>query len=462
MGKMLVFVLSILLFNTSAWAAAAVCKDCNVLVIAMDALQAKRVGHLGYKKAATTPNLDKLAKNSYSFKQAISPASWTVPTYLSVFSSMYPSVHGMTNRYTTFTKESKEQSNFKKRKPEIMTMAQVFKAAGYKTGGFTGDAGVSAILGYDKGFDAYTDETQFGGLENSTKKAFEWLDKNSKEKFFLFVHGYDSHGQFGLPEGYKSKFWKGDKKSQYAGKKEEQAQIREAGLKGEPVKLSKEDQEFWNAWYDGKIADADERVGVILKELEKRGLREKTMIVVFSDHGTEFYEHGRFDHGHTLYDELIHVPWIISLPGQKTAKLISQQVTTLDMLPTLIDIVGVKALDGMDKQIQGRSVKSLLENPKGAGHDVFVETDYRNYTHKRGLRTADGWKYIQTLENGSEELFNLKADPKEQNNLATANKKKRDQLKEILSKHVAALPAPAGGFTTGCLPAYQGQCDYYQ
>ncbi len=435
------------------------CKDCNVVVIAMDALQAKHVTHLGHK-VATTPNLDRLAQGGFSFRQAISPSSWTVPTYLSVFSSMYPSVHGMTNRYVTFTKDSKEQADFKKRKPEILTMAQTFKAAGYKTGGFTGDAGVSAVLGYDKGFEIYTDETQFGGLENSGKKAVEWLDKVGKQKFFMFLHGYDSHGQFDLPKDYNSRFEKAKSKGKYSGTKEEQAGIREAGLQGKPVKLSKAEVDFWRTWYDGKIADADERVGNFLRELEKRQLKEKTIVIVFSDHGTEFYEHGRFDHGHSLYDELVHVPWIISIPGQKGGKLIPQQVTTMDMLPTLLDISGVKAIEGLEKQMQGKSVRPLFDDAKLPGRDVFIETDYRNYTHKRGLRTADGWKYIQTLENGKEELFNLRSDPGEQKNLAASNKSKLAQLKDTLNKHVAALPAPTGGIATGCLPAYKGQCEY--
>jgi hypothetical protein len=94
------------------------------------------------------------------------------------------------------------------------------------------------------------------------------------------------------------------------------------------------------------------------------------------------------------------------------------------------------------------------------GEDVFTETDYRNFTHKRALRTKDGWKYIMTLENGGEELFNLKADPAEKHNLFSEQKAKAGQLKDQLMKHLAALPVSTTGMSTGCLPAYPGQCDY--
>jgi arylsulfatase A-like enzyme len=435
------------------------CKNCNVLVIALDAVQAKHVHYLGAKNP-TTPNLDRLAKQGYAFHQAISPASWTVPAYLSVFSSMYPSSHGLVNRYTEFTKEKKTQDNFVKRQPQLQTMAQIFKANGYKTGGFTGDAGISAILGYDKGYDKYTDETQFGGLENSTDKALKWLSETKPEKFFLFVHGYDSHGQFALPGGFKSRFQKTENKTKYKGTKEEQAEIREAGLAGKPVKLTDEDIEFWRTWYDGKIADADERVGKLLSALEKGGYLKNTVIVVFSDHGTEFYEHGRFDHGYSLYDELIHVPYIIKLPNQKAGKEIKQQVGTISTLPTLMDVVGFKADEILRSQMQGTTLLPYLQGKGAGGNDVYIETDYRNHSHKRALRSADGWKYIQTLENGTEELYNLKTDPAEKINLNEKEKARLAKMKAMLQAHLNRLPA--ANLSTGCVPAYKGQCEYYQ
>lgn len=444
-------------FLTASAQAKPACDKCNVVVIAMDAVQAAHVHSFG-NKLENTPVLDGLAEHGTAFTQAISPAPWTVPAYLSLFSSMYPSAHGLTNRYLTYSSKEKVEADFKKHTPEIITLAQVFKDNGYKTGGFTGDAGVSAILGYDKGFETFTDETHFGGLENSSDKALAWLDKVGHGNFLLFVHGYDAHGQFKLPEGYHSKFWTGGP-TRFKGTPQEQAEMREAGLRGEFPKLTDNEKAFWRAWYDGKIADADARVGHFLDELKKRGLLEHTIVVVLSDHGTEFFEHGRVDHGHTLYDELIHVPFIVDLPGQKKGHVVTAQVTTLDLLPTLMDLTGVKSTPALKKQISGVSLAKAVRTGKFAGEDVYSETDYRNYTHKRSLRTKDGWKYIMTLENGGEELYNVHSDPGEKHNLISEDKTMAAKLKEKLTKHLDAMPVAPTRLASGCLPAYPGQCD---
>lgn len=434
------------------------CRDCNVVLISMDALQARHVSHLGYERP-TTPHIDALAKTGVSFSQAISPASWTVPTYLSVFSSTFPSTHGLTNRWEKFSEAEKKLNNFKVSKPGLLTMAEVLKKAGYETGGFTGDAGVSAVIGYDKGFDLYTDELQFGGLDNSEKHALSWLDKVGKKKFFMFFHGYDSHGQFAVGDSYHSRFAPAGLSVKFKGTKEEQAALRELGLKGEFPVLSADEIRFWNAWYDGKIADADDRLGHFLEELKKRGLREKTIVVLISDHGTEFAEHGAFDHGHTLYDELIHVPFVISVPGMKGGQVVGEQVSTLDVLPTILKLTGVPVSKELNRQMVGRDLGAALRGGKLKGADVYSETDLRNYTHKRSLRTSDGWKLIMTLESGKEELYDLRKDPGEKSDLSKSETKRFEKLRKKLLGHLENELSPLGRNTaTDCLPVYQGQC----
>jgi choline-sulfatase len=456
MPKPLKLIMFILALCAAPARAAPVCSDCNVVLISMDALQARHVSHLGYK-LPTTKTVDSLARAGVSFAQAISPASWTVPTYLSVFSSTYPSVHGLTNRWEKFSEKEKKQNNFKLAKPGLITIAEVFKAAGYATGGFTGDAGVSAVIGYDKGFDVYTDEVQFGGMDNSEKHALAWLDKLGGKKFFLFFHGYDSHGQYAVKEGYRSRFHPEGITTKYKGTKEEQAEIREAGLRGEFPKLTEDDLKFWRGWYDGKIADADDRLGSFLSALEKRGLKEKTLFVLISDHGTEFAEHGAFDHGHTLYDELVHVPFVISGPGVKKGRVLKEQVTTLDVLPTVLELTGLPVSKELKSQMAGRSLAQVVTGGSLSGADVFTETDLRNFTHKRALRTSDGWKLILTLETGAEELYNLRKDPSEKNNLAEKETGRREKLRKKLMAHIEAMPLGRNS-STECLPVYQGQC----
>ena len=378
-------------------------KDYNVIFIALDALQAKHIHSLGYPKN-TTPFLDKLAKNGMLFSNAISPASWTVPTYLSVFSSTYPSQHGMTNRYTVYNKNEKTLANFPKSNPDLKTISQILKLNNYKTAGFTGDAGLAAVLGYNVGFDEYTDETPFGGIENSYARAHGWLDSLKKEdKFFLFLHGYDCHGQFKVEKNYKGNFYNKDSSVAFEGTPEEQSKIREMGLAGKEIKLASSELNFWKAWYDSKISDVDTRLEKIFVDLDKRGMLKNTFIFIFSDHGTEFLEHGKFDHGHTLYDELVNVPLLIIPPWKMKGKIVNTQVSTLDLVPTVMDLLKIKSDANLTKQIKGHSLVNALNNKNLNTYDAFSETDLRNFTHKRSVRTTDGWKYIVTLESGADE-----------------------------------------------------------
>ncbi len=434
------------------------CGNCNVIIVAYDALQAAHVSHLGYKNE-TTPMIDKLAQSGVSFGNAISVAPWTVPSFMTMFTGLYPSEHKIVNKFFKFTKDEKVISNLKKLSPGVTTLAEVFKNNGYVTGGFTGDAGVSRQFGYGQGFDVYTDEETFGSIGNSGNHALEWLKQNKNKKFFMFLHGYDAHGQFKVPDGYQGRFIPKDYKGPFKGTAKEQRDLREEGLSKGSVNLTPEDVKFWRGWYDSKIRDEDDRFGSFWNEFQKLGLSPKTIIVIISDHGTEFYEHKRFDHGFSLYDELVRVPMVFSGPGIENDKIVNEQVSTLDLAPTVLDLVGLKADTNYKKQIRGRSLASFLKGDGGKSEDVFMETDYRNYTHKRGIRTADGWKLVMTMETQGLELYNLRDDPAETKNLAYENPRVAFELKERVLEHIKQVGAnPNGPWEIGCLPVYQDQC----
>lgn len=437
------------------------CKDCNVIVIGVDTLRADHLSALGYERK-TTPVLDELAKEGTIYAQSISAASWTVPAFMSIMTGTYPGVNGVINKFKVFTPEKKQLSNLKEISPNIETLAQQFKNAGYATGGFTGDAGVSAKFGYGQGYDAYTDEVAFGGLENSNTHAMKWLDGLPKgQKFFMFFHGYDLHGQFaGSGKNYKGIFAPADYNGPYKGTMEEEAKLREDQLVA-PLTMTPADAAFWTAWYDSKLHDADARLAGFLDEIKARGLLDKTVIVVVSDHGEEFYEHKGFDHGQTLYDELIHVPLIFKIPGVAGGKVVKNQVSMIDVGPSLLKLIGITPTPAYAKQTEGRvNLLDYINDPEKSGYDVFTETDYRDFTHIRSIRSADGWKYIRTLQTGKEELYDLKADPKELNNLADSNTAKKTELRAKLDAHITNdLKAdPNAKPAVGCLPVYDGEC----
>jgi arylsulfatase A-like enzyme len=436
----------------------AMCSDCNVVFIAYDALQASHVSHLGYEKK-TTPVMDAIAGYGSSFQNAVSVAPWTVPSYMSIFTGLYPSEHKLVNKYTTFTKENQIIANLKNLSPQTQTLAQVLKNNGYVTGGFTGDAGVGSMFGYNQGFDIYTDEKTFGSVENSADHALTWLKANKDKKFFLFLHGYDSHGQFQIGANYQGQFLPKDYKGIYTGAPAEQSKLREQGLDKGEVNLSTDDISFWRGMYDSKIFDADARVGKFMDEFDKLDLNKKTIFVIFADHGTEIFEHNRIDHGFSLYDELLHVPLVFVVPGMPEGRKIDSQVSTLDIAPTIINILGLNPGDQFASQIRGESLVPFLQGKSIPAKDIFSETDYRDYTHKRSIRTHDGWKYILTLENNLQELYDLNSDPTEKNNLVSQNPAKTAELDNLLKKHLIQMGTKLEGpWTIGCLPVYGDQC----
>ncbi len=181
-------------------------KDHNLVFVSFDALQAAHVGCLGYKRDVT-PTIDSLAEQGCNFRNAISVASWTVPASMTWFTGVYPSEHQMTNKYAVYQPPVAKIANLKELSPDLVTLAEVLKQNGYATGGFTGNAGVSGGFGYEEGFDEYYYEKgKFGRLEQSIPRALAWLQANKDKKFFLFLHGYDVHGQSTPAEGYDYRF----------------------------------------------------------------------------------------------------------------------------------------------------------------------------------------------------------------------------------------------------------------
>lgn len=434
-------------------------KDYNVVLVSFDALQAAHVGSLGYSRNVT-PTIDSMAKQGFSFSNTISTASWTVPASMTWFTSVYPSEHRLTNKFAVFNPPNNNVlSNLKKLSPNLMTLAEVLKQNGYATGGFTGNAGVNGFFGYDQGFDTYFYEKgKFGSMGVSIPKALEWLKDNGKKKFFMFLHGYDIHGQ-GIPDGgFDYRFVDKGYDRRYTGSKEEQEALREEGLEKGAVALRDEDVKFWRAIYDEKIQRTDEKFKRFLGELGKMGLMDKTIFVLTSDHGTEFHEHKRFDHGFSLYDELIHVPLIIKLPGQKAGKVIKDQVSSIDVMPTILDLLDVTMPEKAGKQLRGKSLVAGFKG-KPVAKDVFFETDYRLYTFKRGIQTVDGWKLIYTMENKGRELYNLKKDPGETKNLIDQEPKRAYELEQRLFAHFKSIGHDLNtrSWETGLNPVYDSQ-----
>ena len=468
MKKLILFFILILIFVGGWWTLSFYkekqrpntlkCENCNVLIVAFDAEQARHVHYFGYPKL-TTPVQDSIAKEGFVFTNNIVQASWTIPSFMSYFTSLYSSEHGLTNKFIKYSKDEKIISNFKNISPEIKTLAEVFKDNGYATAGFTGDAGVGKQFGYDKGFDIYLDSSQpFGGFEDSVPPALEWLKKNKDKKFYMFLHSYGVHGQNDIEEGFTGMFLDFDYKGPLRGGKEEQGKLREEGLAKGKLDLTEEDYKFWRALYDEKIYYEDKKFGQFWEEFKNLGLDKNTILVILSDHGTEFGEHGRFDHGFSLYDELLHVPLIIKFPSNIRG-VIKEQVRAIDLMPTLIESAGLKIDEKTKEQTRGKSLIPLMIGQEKIGRNAFSETDYRNYTHQKSLRTVDGWKFIYTFEKDEAELYNLNKDPAETKNLILEEPQKAYELEQELFEYIKTTKQDLTKLKeVGCLPVYGEIC----
>lgn len=432
--------------------------NCNLVFVSFDALQAAHIGILGYPRNIT-PHLDAFATSSYRFTNTASVASWTVPSSMTWFTGVYPSEHKMTNKFAIYNRDVQKPANLRELSPHIVTLADILRANGYATGGFCGNAGVSGGFGYEQGFDIYSHEdAKFGSFDYSIPRALDWIAANRHRKFFLFLHGYDCHGQNVPPEGFDYRFVDAGYDRKFLGSELEQEALREEGLERGRLTLRDADIRFWRAIYDEKINRTDARFRQFLADFDKLGLTGTTLFVLTSDHGTEFFEHGRIDHGFTLYQEQLHVPLFVRLPGQSTGTAIDTRVSSIDIMPTILDLLRVPVPENVGHQMRGQSlVPAMKGEPKP--RDLFAETDYRAYTFKRSIIAPDGWKLIYTLESKSRELYDLNHDPHELQNRAGEYPHRADELERRLFAHFKLIghDLTARRWEVGLNPVYPSQ-----
>ncbi len=411
----------------------------NLIIIGWDTLRADHVSALGYARK-TTPNMDAFAGGAFLFTDAVSQASWTLPAFMSIFTSLYPSEHQVTNKFR-ITPGSSELLPVSLSTGAV-TLAEALKARGYSTAAFTGGAGVGGEYGFSRGFDVYADSRNFAGFGTTFPEALAWLKKNGDKPFFLFVHGYDTHPFHNLVMDGKYSFIGQDEAQAAAGIKARHEKMRLDLLDGKKPEHTDADVRLWTDVYDEKILRTDRLLGEFLKNLAARGkTAENTVIIVVADHGEELFDHGGVDHGMTLYDEMIHVPLIIRVPGRR-GRVIKGQVRTLDIFPTVLDLLGIKPPDSLKGQLRGTSLAGYMAGEKGA-RTAFSETDYLFHFSKRAIRKSGGLKLIEDGFTQGRELYDTAADAREKKDLAEEDPARSYVLEMELSDQEDALtPVP--------------------
>lgn len=383
-------------------------RENNVLLISVDTLRPDRLGCYGYGKG-TSSNVDRFASGAVVFEDAMTSAPLTLPSHASMLTGLYPLSHGI-----------KDNGTFSLA-PEYITAAEVFRNAGYWTAAVTGAFVLDSRYGLNQGFDVYDDDmsggrqlSAFGYSERTadavTDAALGWL-RQAPEPFFAFLHYYDPHTPYKAPVEFSARY---------------------------PLSA-----------YDAEVAFTDSEIGRLLDELDNLGLTERTLIVLVSDHGEGLGEHDEATHGYLVYEPTLRVPFIMRFP--ETSKMKEQEmrgrrvefpVRLIDLMPTLLDAAGLEAEARMD----GRSVMPLIKGETLRPEFSYFETLYPYFAYRwcplRGVRFGE-WKYIRGPE---EELYNLRQDPGERNNLAGAESERMLELNKALRElmRLEAEARPAG------------------
>ena len=404
--------------------------ELSIILISLDALRYDRTGLSG-NSDGLTPNLDQFAEEAVVFHQAFSAASWTLPSHMSMWTARWPSIHRVTNKLTLLGADKMSETSLS---AGIETFPNLLVQQGWTAAGFTGGAGVQGKYGFGRGFSEYLDDRPFAGLDYSSPAALDWLraHKDDPKPFFLFLHGYDSHGQYPLPESQLQSIpYDGELK----GDIDEQGKLREQGLAaidkpGDDPSLTgvldEADAAFLETIYDHKVRDADQRLGTFLAELRRMGLLDRAIVAVVSDHGDEFMEHGHIDHGHSLYQEQLHTVMLMRLPGYARRKDVQGVVRTVDLFPTFFDLLGMEQPAGVD----GESMLPILQGEEQS-RDAYAETDYRLFVHRRAMRD-DKYKLVLDLQDGERRLYDLSADPTEAKDISSEEPRRTYEMEQAL------------------------------
>jgi arylsulfatase A-like enzyme len=409
----------------------------SILFLLVDTLRADYLGSYGFG-GDISPGLDRLAAESLRFENAFSQAPWTKPSIATLFTSLYPEVHGLTNHEGLFWGRGRPGMKTGVLPDEAVTLAELLREGGYRTAAFMTNPMLAPDYGFDQGFEAY-EVYEVRGLSNLVMDAATaWIDSlPADQPFFAYLHFMDVHGPYDSP----TEDFDAVKGSPSLGNSrrlsERELEAISDYLKRVPWTREPEAREVttWRARYAAGIRDFDRRFGSFLDDLKASGLLDEAYLVLTSDHGEEFFEHQGWDHGHSLFAHQLHVPLLIRRPDGEGARTVDNVVSLIDLMPTLLSVGGIEPPTGL----QGRDLSALLDLEGGDQADDAQTTLATATSDRPGLhaiRTRD-YKLVLDLDTGETWLFDTGADPGEQENLAAARPEVVDDLRDRLLRHVA-------------------------
>lgn len=388
----------------------------NVLIYLVDTLRSDRLGCFGYPRP-TTPNIDRFSDHSSLFLNAIGQSSWTKASVASIFTGLWPPAHGAIGWKHKLS-------------DEIVTLAEMLQAEGYRTAAFVTNPHVVKTFGFTQGFDEFTRKLKRPS-DQVNAMVFDWFEgRDDKDPFLLYLHTMDPHAPYAPPEPFRTEF----------------APTADQMPHWQPRwRWPMEALPYLSDLYDAEIAFNDDSFGTLLDFLGKLGLYDDTLILFASDHGEEFKEHGRWRHGANLHVETLNFPLIVKFPDQREGLRVEEAVQHIDLLPTILAAVGLDVpdvLEGRDLAAIARGTSSAAESePSGIYSHLRLGRGPLNHSVVSGQ-----WKLIrkQTSEGWELSLFDWRQDPTEIHNRASQRPVTAAVLSALIDEKVALLQESAG------------------
>jgi arylsulfatase A-like enzyme len=402
-----------------------------VILIIVDTLRADFLSCYS-ADAPRTPNIDRLAGESVLFREAIAPAPWTLPSVSSIMTGLSPLVHSADRARS-------------KLPTELTTLAERMQGAGYHTAGIGFSPFLTAEYNMSQGFSEFYFPIKSGrsnslggwilqsllpdlipSTENTQKLtdiAAEWLGRNREEPFFLWLHYFDPHEPYAPPAAYLPDAKPPRRIGTSFG--------RVHDVRGGYFVPSLKERDWVRRLYAAEVRYVDDCLGQLMDSLRERGMFDDALIILTSDHGEEFWEHGRFEHGHSLYEELLWVPLLLKLPRSSSQGEVDVPVTTESIMPTVLELCG---MDYDGRYLSAGSLVPVMSGGAEEPEESLLSSGVMFYDEKESL-VFDNFKYIRDLVTHDEELFDLVGDPRERSSVASSFPEVLEDARVFLEGH---------------------------
>jgi arylsulfatase A-like enzyme len=389
----------------------------NLVLVLIDTLRADHLPIYDPGTRVRTPHLDRLAAESMVFTRPLAQENWTKPSTATLLTGLYPETHGTKNEKHVL--------------PRTATMlSEHLRSLGFATAGLVANGYVSSKFGFQRGWDTWTNYVREGKTNRAQfvmDDAVAWLDRRPKDKpFFLYVHTIDPHVPYIPPAKYRALY--DDRPYDGPVQATQTAKLLEQ-VKTGAIKLNDRDKVRLEALYDGEISYHDEHLGRLYDALATAGLLEDTLIVITADHGEEFFEHGSVGHGHSMYEELLHVPLVFRLPGAASGErraTCPAEVGLVDVFPSACELLGIECPEGME----GQSLVPLLRGDAAHGWHRAAFSDFLD-----GQRVARLGRYKLIYRGLATTLFDLGTDPRETADLSDERPVALALMRGLLGMH---------------------------